>query len=403
MDKIPPMLFGEKLERALEILPEYDESIRERNEGERLVALSDLYKIYVPNHSSREVYSKLYLAFVRSMQKKQTKVAMQQYYENYKGIKGQNYNGIIGGSDSFTILGTSGVGKSSAVSRVMSLISETPVIELQEPYMKLIPCIVVQTPFDCSTKGLLLEILRVVDEQIGTKYYTNALRARATTDMLIGSISTVLLNHGSLLIVDEIQNVINHKQGNGLIACLVQLINNSGISIAMVGTPECEVFFSQEMQLARRSVGLSYGSMPYGEEFRKFCEVVFKYQYVKHRAELTEGIVQWLYEHSQGNLAVVITLLHDAQEKAIITGREVLDIEMLSEVYKERMGLLHEYITPKKRPQTSKVRIKTVMSAVQEKVIEDVSIVNLVSRAKNESRDIVEVLKQHIMVEGVRI
>ena len=44
----------------------------------------------------------------------------------------------------------------------------------------------------------------------------------------------VALNHIGLLVVDEIQHVVNHKNGKTLVDCLTQLINNSGISIAMV-------------------------------------------------------------------------------------------------------------------------------------------------------------------------
>lgn len=171
----------------------------------------------------------------------------------------------------------------------------------------------------------------------------------------------------------------------------------------MVGTPECEEFFSQAMQLARRSIGLNYSSMKYGDEFRQFCEAIFKYQYVRNRAELTDSIVHWLYEHSQGNLSIVVTLLHDAQEKAILTGKEMLDIEMLSEVYQERMGLLHGYISPKKRSQTSKVKVGNVVLDKVKDASDEISIITLVSRAKNESRDVLEVLMQYVQVEGVEI
>ena len=82
---------------------------------------------------------------------------------------------------------------------------------------------IVQTPFDSSVKGLLLEILRVVDEKLGSKYYSNALRTKSTIDMLIGAVSQVALNHIGLLVVDEIQHVVNHKHGKTLIGCLTQL------------------------------------------------------------------------------------------------------------------------------------------------------------------------------------
>lgn len=112
-----------------------------------------------------------------------------------------------------SIIRVSGIGKSSAISRAITLITENRVIEVENPYTKIIPCICVQCPFDSLVKGVLLEILRKVDEMIGSKYYQNALRARTTTDMLIGSVSQVALNHIGLLVVDDIQNVCNSKNG----------------------------------------------------------------------------------------------------------------------------------------------------------------------------------------------
>ena len=94
--------------------------------------------------------------------------------------------------------------------------------------------------------------------------------------MLIGSVAQVALNHIGMLVVDEIQNVVNSKNGKSLIGALTQLINNSGISICMVGTPESTVFFEQAMQLARRSVGLQYTTMKYDEYFQSFCKIIFK-------------------------------------------------------------------------------------------------------------------------------
>ena len=245
IDNVPEMKSGQELISSLTVLPEYDDSIRNENQAIRLMQLSDLYRMYIPSSMSLEIYSKLYLALLRSLQKKGTQAAVRQKYENYKRIQNQDYRGIIGGSDSFTIIGTSGIGKSSAISRAIELITENQMIEVEEPYVKVIPCVIVQCPFDSSVKGLLLEILRKVDEALETHYYQNALRARATTDMLIGSVSQVALNHIGMLIVDEIQNVVNSKNGKSLIGSLTQLINNSGISICMVGTPECTPFFEQ--------------------------------------------------------------------------------------------------------------------------------------------------------------
>ena len=404
---LPTMKSGDDLLSSMEVLPEYDESIRSNEAPVRLMALSDLYRIYVPSQMSLEIYSKMYLSLLRSLQKKGTKMAVQQKNQNHKAVIQQEYSGIMGGSDSFTIIGASGIGKSSAISRAITLITENRVIEVENPYTKIIPCICVQCPFDSSVKGLLLEILRKVDEMIDSKYYQNALRARTTTDMLIGSVSQVALNHIGLLVVDEIQNVCNSKNGKSLVGMLTQLINNSGISICMVGTPESAVFFEQAIQLARRSLGLRYDVMEYGTDFRRFCEIVFSYQYVKQRTEITDGIMEWLYEHTSGNISVVVSLIHDAQEIAILNGKEVLNLESLNEAYQQRLSMLHGFIHPKQKKQTTKPKRKAAVKDVNlpEKDVNKVefTIADLVVTAKNENMDIVQLLKEHMTVVEVAV
>ncbi|MDE6054439.1 MAG: TniB family NTP-binding protein [Lachnospiraceae bacterium] len=404
---IPPMKSGSELLSELEVLPEYDDAIRTADVPVRLVALSDIYRIYVPSQMSLEIYSKLYLALLRSLQKKDTKLAVQQRNQNYKATMQQEYSGIMGGSDSFTIIGASGIGKSSAISRAITLITENRVIEVGDPYTKIIPCICVQCPFDSSVKGLLLEILRKVDEVIDSKYYQNALRARTTTDMLIGSVSQVALNHIGLLVVDEIQNVCNSRNGRSLVGMLTQLINNSGISICMVGTPESAVFFEQAVQLARRSLGLRYDVMEYGADFRTFCETVFSYQYVKQKTEITDAVMEWLYEHTSGNISVVVSLIHDAQEIAILNGKEVLDMESLNEAYQQRLSMLHGFIHPEQKKQTSKpkrkVSVKAVKDCEKDGYDGEFTIASLVADARDKDMDIVKLLKEHMTVVEVAV
>ena len=404
---LPRMLAGDELTSAMTIVPEYDESVRNEDAATRLMALSELYRIYLPSQMSHEIYSKLYLALLRSLQKKGTKLAVQQHNQNYRAIRGEEYSGILGGSDSFTIIGTSGIGKSSAISRALNLIAADGVIEIDEPYTKIVPCVVVQCPFDSSVKGLLLEILRKVDECLGSKYYQNAVRIRATTDMLIGSVSQVALNHIGLLVVDEIQNIVNSRHGRSLIGALTQLINNSGISICMVGTPESAAFFEQAMHLARRSLGLQYNRLEYGEYFQNFCSTLFGYQYIWQRTSINPAIIEWLYEHSGGVISVVVSLVHDAQEIAILNGSERLDMAALNEAYRQRLSLLHGYIEPVvKKNRTNHVKRETtaVAASVPETIGDGgISISELVERAKAQSQDILSLLKQHFAIEEVEV
>ena len=67
---LPPMRSGRELTEALTVLPAYSKEIKTADVATRLMALTDLYKLYIPSAMSTEIYSKLYLALLRSLQKK---------------------------------------------------------------------------------------------------------------------------------------------------------------------------------------------------------------------------------------------------------------------------------------------------------------------------------------------
>lgn len=400
IEKMPQMLSGKELYDRLTDLPEYSEEVRRKSQTERLIALSVLYDIYLPSEMSVEIYSKLYLALLRSLQKKGTRAAVQQSYQNHNMIIQKESRGIIGGSDSFSIVGCSGIGKSSAINRAISIITKNRMIEIEKPVTRIIPCLIVQCPWDASVKSMLLEILRKSDELLETDYYSNALKVRATTDVLIGVVAQVALQHIGLLIIDEIQNCVTAKGGKGLVSMLTQLINSSGISIGLIGTPDTLPLLESAFQLARRSLGLQYNTLNNDEYFKGFCRLLFQYQYVQKDMEITPQIIDWLYEHSGGVTSVVVSLIHDAQEIAILTGYETLDVVMLNQAYNQRLQLLHDFICPNVTTKPTRKKKKTVYA---ENPTDTYTISALVQRSKNENIDIVPLLQEYFTVEEVKL
>lgn len=398
MNYMPPLLVGNELKKALSVHPPYAVSVRKGSVSDRLIELSRLYDIYVPSPMSEEIYCKLYLALLRSLQKKQTTIATMQGNINRQSFG----NGIIGGSDSFTILGMSGIGKSSAISRAISLIAPKPIIITQEPYARIAPIISVQTPYDCSVKGLLLEILREVDKALDTNYHSNAFKARATTDALIGSVANVCLHSVGLLIIDEFQNICS-KNGANLMGTLLNLINSSGISVAMVGTLETKAFFSNaSFQLSRRSLGLEYGAMSLDKHFIDLCRTLTSYLYVKKDFTLTNEIVQWLYSHSNGITSVVVSLIKDAQEIAILDGSETLSIASLNKAYNQRLALLHNHIGVKSNKHSPSKSIVTTIEPTKE-IDADSYISNMVTQSKKSGEDLISLLRKQINIIEVSV
>ena len=404
---LPKMLTGEELMEQMKVLPEYDEEIARAPIAERLMALPDLYRLYIPSHMSAEIYSKMYISLMRSLQKKQTRLATLQQNENRKAVLGMKSNGIMGGVDSFTIIGQPGIGKSATIERAIDLIHGNRILITNHPYCKVIPVISVQCPFDSSVKGLLLEILRKVDEMLGSRYHDSALRARMTTDMLIGSVSQVALNHIGLLVVDEIQHVAGSKNGSSLVGVLTQLINSSGIAICMVGTPECTVFFESTMYLARRALGLQYSPLPYDEEFCSLCRTMLSYRYICNDFEVTESILYWIHEHTGGVVASVVSLIHDAQEITLLNGSERLTMKVLNEAYENRMAMLRAFAVKSKK-KGAKMKTKDPVQMLELQAENDGNeydcfISDTVTISKNQSLDIIDLLQLEIEIEVMAV
>ena len=400
-EKIPIMLMGKELEQRLTYLPEYDPNICNADAGTRLVALNKLSEIYIPSQMTYEIYSKIYLSMIHSLGKKQMIDAIKQGNENHKMIQGLGYNSILGGSDSFSIIGKSGIGKSTAIAKSISLCGGMEVVSLTNPYTNIIPFVNIQCPHDCSIKGLLLSILGQVDMSIGTTYRDAAIKAKASIDILIGMVSQVALNHILLIVIDECQNICRNKNGVNLVSAMTQLINSSGISICFVGLPETEDLFQREMHLARRSIGLSYIESPFDDYFVRFCEAVYSYQYIANPSPITPEIIETLYQCSNGVIGLVVSLLMESQQMAILSGKEELTKEVILNTFHTRMRNLQNFIDtePIKVSQTSTLsQKKTVIEKAKDipiavDTVKGKSIKELVYQAKEENADIIELLK----------
>lgn len=394
---IPPMKQLDELEESLSYFPAYDEEIRKHSSSERIIALNSIYKVFFPFPMSKEIYTRLYLSLSHSMSKKRTREATIQAYNNHNATF---LEGIIGSADCMTIIAEGGVGKSRSVGRAIEIIGDG-LIELHTPYQKIVPFLSVQCPFDSSVKGMLLEILRRIDECLSTDFYESATRKKATTDVLIGLVSQICLMHIGVLIIDEIQNIAKNTNGKNIIGCLTQLINSSGISIVMVGTPDIKPFFQSNFFLARRTVGIEYGPLGYDDVFKSFCKKLFSYQFTKNKSTISESIINFLYEHSNGITAVVVGLLHDSQEIAIVDGTETIDLRSLSKAYKNRLNMINPFIN-RGPVHHSKLPASKIETPAYTLPVDDENLVARLSKlAVNSGVDVVEVISSQVIVEEI--
>jgi hypothetical protein len=242
----------------------------------------------------------------------------------------------------FTILGLSGVGKSTSVETLLALYPQVIYHSkyhgqdfnwVQLVWLKL------DCPFDGSIKGLCLNFFQAVDNLIGTNYYEHyAGRGRITTDVLIQCVARVGSLHGlGVLVIDEIQNLSEAKSGGGskMLNFLVQLVNTIGVPVVPIGTYKALPLLRGEFRQARRGSGqgdLVWDRMAEDDIWQLFVESLWRYQYVRRATKLTAELSHVLYDVSQGitDFAVKAYLL--AQVRAITSGKEAITESVIRSV-----------------------------------------------------------------------
>ena len=331
IEALPPMLSGKDLIHALAVIPPYNDSDRDRSTGERLQLLSSLYEFYQPLSMTIDLYCEIYTAMQHCYGQYSPQSEAAAFQNGYSLMHGNALAASIGGGNSFSVVGVSGLGKSTALQRVLSLypqVIEHTEYHGQKFYCHQIPYLVVQTPHDASIKALILDIYLQIDSLIGTCYQRDALSRRLSIDVLVSQLNQIVrVNHIGLLVIDELQNIAYRKSDGGMrfLNFLVHLINGAGVSICMVGTPRVLQVLQQEFRAARRTTGLVYDRLPNDKEFALLLQGLWHYQYTQYATDLTPEFANWLYRKTQGIPDILAKLLYNAQKQVILDGREKLD------------------------------------------------------------------------------
>jgi hypothetical protein len=247
------------------------------------------------------------------------------------------------------ILGIPGVGKSSAIERVLSTYPQVichhtykgkPFNSIQVPWLKL------TCPFDGSIKGLCLEFFCELDGLLQTNYDRDyAGRGRRTVDELIPAMARVVSIHClGLLVIDEIQHLNQAKSGGAerMLSFFLQLMNTLGLPVILIGTYAAMHFLSRELRQIRRSCGqgdLVWDRMANDEFWRMFAESLLHYQYTQVQVPLDQELNDVLYYESAGIIDFAVKLFLLAQVRAIFTGIEKITPEIIRSVARDSLRL----------------------------------------------------------------
>ena len=135
----------------------------------------------------------------------------------------------------FSILGISGIGKSTTVETILSLY---PQVIRHAAYrdiplhMHQISWIKLDCSCDGSLKGLCMDFFRELDDLLSTDYCRQYSSRRATLDQMMVAMSRLCVSHNiGVLIIDEIQNLCTAQKGvpEKVLNFFVTLVNTIGV------------------------------------------------------------------------------------------------------------------------------------------------------------------------------
>ncbi len=233
----------------------------------------------------------------------------------------------------FTIIGVSGVGKTTALKKIIQLY---PQVVLHSEYegkplnFYQIVWIKIDCPHGGSLKDLCVEFFGEVDRLLGTNYKTKY-GAKSNPDyLMLAQMCQISTDHClGMLIIDEIQNLDQAKSGGKeqMLNFLVRLDNKIGVPIIAVGTNKAKSLFQKEFREGRRREGM--GSI-YWERFKIetdtekklwnfFIKELFAHQWTEEKADFDEEFSQVLYDESQGVTDIAVKLYMLSQFRAIVT------------------------------------------------------------------------------------
>jgi len=329
------------LDTAIEMMSEdveFHEGERELDANYRLQSISRLFRYFQPIEQHVDIEQRLSRCIRQGylnrspLKKGYAETLLSGYDAQYNPEGFQSIrSGYKPTSTGFTIIGMSGVGKSTAVERVLELY---PQVIRHTSYngrhlnLTQITWLKLDCPHDGSIKGLCFQFFDAIDSLLETNYLGRYKWRSSVINMLMIHMTQLAgLYCVGVLVIDEIQHLSLAGSGSEkMLNFFVTLVNTIGIPVVLIGTTKAKAILQGAFRQARRSSGqqgsLVWDRMKKGISWDIMVASMWKYQWTKNSIPLTQDMKDSLYDESQGIIAIAIKLYAMVQIWAIRTGAE---------------------------------------------------------------------------------
>lgn len=313
-------------------------------------------------------------------------------------------------ADSLSIIGISGIGKTTAIERLLLMYPQVikhfeyngnNLTRTQIVWLK------IDCPYDGNLSTLCKSFFTSIDDILGTRYlekfgYSN----RITSTMLINMTKLAWRYGIGILVIDEIQHLLNTKNDmEEMLNFFVTLTNTVGIPTILIGTSKAQKIFKGNFRQARRAA--SEGSIMWdrmkrdSDEWHFFMESIWEFQGLKKIAELTDKLMEAFYDECQGITAVAVNLFLLAQERALQQGKEEITIGIVRETAKNDLQMIKPMIKALKNNNLSQIikyeDISINLDEVAMNYKENMEFAGLIKQSFNERKKSVELKKRNVV------
>lgn len=283
------------------------------------------------------------------------------------GKKLENHVNVPTSASSLTLIGPSGIGKTTNLINILELYPQVIVHPEQSVYQ--LVWLKVDCPHAGSLKGLCTDIFLAADKLLGTNYFKKFGSRGNSEDYMLAQVAQLAhTQHLGVLVIDEMQNLVSARRGRDeLLNFLVKMDNTIGVPVIRVGTNEAFPIFQGNFRNARRATGKSGilwdrmhqfeerdGVVKDARDWNYFIEGIWEYQWTKTFVPLNKDVEDAFYDECQGIIDIAIKLYKMVQWRAIsLCGEEVITVDLIRQVAKEGLYLVKpmlDYIRdPKKQ------------------------------------------------------
>lgn len=354
IEALPDIKSKEEVINSISLYPLFDEEERNLKAHLKLHVIQRIFKYFQPLPMHLDLESRISRMIRQGYINRNPlsvdyKIALN---DGYRDIK----NGYIANNElytttalSFSLIGVSGMGKTTALNRILNSIPQvikhseyktTPMCTIQLTWLK------IDCPFDGSLKALCLEFFLKIDNILETNYFKKYNTARLSANAMLPLMCQIArVSNLGIIIVDEIQHLSSAKSGGAekMLNYFVTLINTIGVPVVLVGTPKALDILQSEFRQARRGSGqgdMIWDRLKKDEQFILLLEGLWDYQWTSKIAKLTDEYVDVIYEESQGIIDITIKLFVMAQVRAISIGKECISVSIIRSVAKENLKLV---------------------------------------------------------------